>query len=211
MFDDTRSEYIATIHSRRISSSFDAIDESPKIVEVDTGRPKSRSRRPNTTSESGDDPFGPSLSSPLPCRVPPRLSIPDWGGVPGYECRCSTAQTTPRFVNAPMTPTKSVSGESIFRQGMGFYPHYMANTQSFKAKLRSHSAPKQRPEVGPKKRLSLNEMMESRNSVSGVRMQRSCSQAQEVVSFKNAVMGKLDRSLEFGREGEREYCMERRW
>lgn len=72
----------------------------------------------------------------------------------------------------------------------------MANTQSFNAKLRSYSAPKQRPEPGPgsKKRLSLNELMESRNSLSGVRMQRSCSQAQEAISFKNAVMGKLDRS-----------------
>lgn len=46
----------------------------------------------------------------------------------------------------------------------------MANTQSFKAKLRSHSAPKQRPEV--KKRLSLNEMMAARNSLSSVRMQK---------------------------------------
>jgi hypothetical protein len=46
----------------------------------------------------------------------------------------------------------------------------MANTQSSKAKLRSHSAPKQRPEV--KKRLSLNEMMAARNSMSGVRMQK---------------------------------------
>lgn len=211
MFDDTRSEYITTIHSRRISASFDAIDESPKIVEVDTGRPKSRSRRPNSSaSEYGDDPLCPTLSSPLPCRVPPRLSIPDWGAT-GYECRCSTAQSTPRFVNAPITPAKSVSGDSIFRQSMGLYPHYMANTHSFRAKLRSYSAPKLRPEAGPKKRLSLNEMMESRNSSSGVRMQRSCSQAQEVVSFKNAVMGKLDRSSEFVREAEREYCVERRW
>lgn len=52
----------------------------------------------------------------------------------------------------------------------------MANTQSFKAKLRSHSAPKQRPEV--KKRLSLNEMMSARNSISGVRMQKPSSNFQ---------------------------------
>ncbi|GMQ06308.1 hypothetical protein CsSME_00050944 [Camellia sinensis var. sinensis] len=209
-FDDTRSEYITTIHSRRLSASFDTTinpnDESPKIVEVDTGRPKSRSRRTNTSlSDFSDDQFGPTLSSPLPCRFPARLSIPDsrnfhdsanWG-LTCDECRLSTAQSTPRFINSngpngPVTPAKSICSGSVFRYA-GF-PNYMANTQSFKAKLRSHSAPKQRPDQGPKKRLSLNEMLESRNSLSGVRMQRSCSQAQEVINFKNAVMGKLERS-----------------
>ncbi|KAF5935191.1 hypothetical protein HYC85_026320 [Camellia sinensis] len=193
----------------RLSASFDTTinpnDESPKIVEVDTGRPKSRSRRTNTSlSDFSDDQFGPTLSSPLPCRFPARLSIPDsrnfhdsanWG-LTCDECRFSTAQSTPRFINSngpngPVTPAKSICGSSVFRYA-GF-PNYMANTQSFKAKLRSHSAPKQRPDQGPKKRLSLNEMLESRNSLSGVRMQRSCSQAQEVINFKNAVMGKLER------------------
>ncbi|KAK9275041.1 hypothetical protein L1049_022299 [Liquidambar formosana] len=226
-FDDARSEHTASFHSRRLSSSLDttsnAIDESPKIVEVDTGyRPKSRSRRTNmSVSDSGDDPPYQALSSPLPCHIPPRLSIPscrnfqesDWG-LTGDECRFSTAQSTPRFVtscgsNAPVTPAKSVCADSFFRQYSNF-PNYMANTQSFKAKLRSLSAPKQRPETGPKKRLSLMEMMESRNSVSGVRMQRSCSQVQEAINFKNAVMGKLERSSESGREAaERNYLQRR--
>lgn len=83
----------------------------------------------------------------------------------------------------------------------------MANTQSFKAKLRSHSAPKQRPEPVPKKRLTLNELMESRNSLSGVRMQRSCSQIQDAINFKNAVMSKLDKSTDF----DRNYSNQRRW
>ncbi|XP_059638255.1 protein IQ-domain 26-like [Cornus florida] len=216
-FDDTRSEHTASIHSRRLSASLDisTTEGSPKIVEIDTGRPKSRSRRTNTwVSDSGDDPFGQTLSSPLPCRIPTRLSIPDhqnfqdidWG-LTGDECRFSTAQSTPRFVNSggsngPVTPAKSVCVDTYFRQYTN-YPNYMASTKSFKAKLRSHSAPKQRPEPGPKKKLSLNEMMESRNSLSGVRMQRSCSQVQEVISFKNAVMGKLERSTEFVREPEK--------
>lgn len=79
----------------------------------------------------------------------------------------------------------------------------MANTQSFRAKVRSQSAPKQRPESGySKKKLSLNEIMESRNSLSGVKMQRSCSQVQEAINFKNAVMGKLGRSYDFSREAQ---------
>ena len=71
--------------------------------------------------------------------------------------------------------------------------------QSFKAKSRSQSAPKQRPEAGqgPRKKPSLHDMMESRSSLSGVKMQRSCSQVQDVVTFKNAIMGKLDKSADF--------------
>ncbi|KAF6141726.1 hypothetical protein GIB67_027904 [Kingdonia uniflora] len=219
-YEDTRSEHTASIHSRRLSASIEtvlnAFEESPKIVEIDTYRPKSRSRRTNTSmSDSGEDTHYQTISSPLPCPKPSRLAIPDcrnfqdydWGFT-GDECRFSTAQSTPRFMNsnasnAPVTPAKSVCGYSNF-------PNYMANTKSFRAKLRSHSAPKQRPEPGPKKRLSLNEIVESRASLSGVRMQRSCSQAQEAIIFKNAVMGRLDRSTEFVREAEKEY-LQRRW
>ncbi|KAK8547211.1 hypothetical protein V6N13_097928 [Hibiscus sabdariffa] len=225
-FDDTGSEHTVSIHSRRLSASLDTAintDESPKIVEVDTGsRPKSRSRRTNTyLSDFIDDPPY-QTPSPLPTRFPARLSIPDsrhfpdsdWG-LTGDECRFSTAHSTPRITNpcmynAPVTPAKSVCGNNFFRHG-GDSPNYMANTQSFKAKLRSHSAPKQRPDPGPKKRVSLNEIMESRSSLSGIKMQRSCSRAQEAISFKNAVMGKLGRSLEFGRDSERNHLQIRRW
>ncbi|XP_020221293.1 protein IQ-DOMAIN 14 [Cajanus cajan] len=227
-FDDTRSEYAVPIHSRRVSSSFDAtnnnsVDGSPKIVEVDTGRPKSRSRR--TISDFGDEPSFQGLSSPFPISyrtTPTRLSTPyqrnfqdsEWG-LTGEECRFSTAQSTPRFRHscscAPMTP-KSVCTDNLFPgQYFGNFPNYMASTKSFKAKLRSHSAPKQRPEPGPRKRLSLNEMMESRSSLSGVRMERSCSQVQEVINFKNAVMSKLHKSSESVRETDRNYFHQRRW
>lgn len=200
--DETRSEHTASIHSRRLSPSFDnnAIDESPKIVEIDTGRPKSRNRRANTwVSDYSEDPCGQTLSSPLPCRVPVRISIPDCRNCHGSDWGLtSTAQSTPRFANsigsnAPVTPAKSVCLDGFYRPCTNS-PSYMANTKSFKAKLRSHSAPKQRPAEGPKKKLSLHEMMESRSSLSGVKMQRSCTQAQEVISFKNAVMAKFDRS-----------------
>lgn len=228
-FDETRSEHAASIHSRRLSTSLDATlinphDESPKIVEVDTGgcRPKPRSRRSNTSfSDFSDDPFYQTLSSPLPPRIPPRLSMldtrkfqdSDWA-ITGDECRFSTAQSTPRFgdsrgSNAPATPAKSVCADNFFRQCKNS-PNYMANTQSSKAKVRSQSAPKQRPEPGPKKKLSLNELMESRNSISGVRMQRSGSQSHEAVNFRNAVLGKLDKRTEFAREPERNY-LQRRW
>ncbi|KAF2303991.1 hypothetical protein GH714_025997 [Hevea brasiliensis] len=187
-FDETRSEHTASIHSRRLSTSLDTtlispINESPKIVEVDTGIP------------------------PLLSMLHARNYQDSYWGLTGDECRFSTAQSTPRFLNsggsnASITPAKTMCADNLLRQ-YGNSPNYMANTQSFKAKVRSHSAPKQRPEPGPKKRLSLNELMESRNSTSGVRIQRSCSQFQEAVNFKNAVLGKLDRYTEFARELER--------
>lgn len=168
-----------------------AFDESPKIVEIDTCKPRSRSRRMNSVlSECGEDLPYQTISSPLPCPIPARISVPDCRNLhdfewyfSGEECRFSTAHSTPRFgnsirSNAPPTPAKSVCGDSFFRPYSNF-PNYMASTQSFKAKLRSHSAPKQRPEPGPKKRLSLDEIMAARNSISSVRMQRSSFRADE--------------------------------
>lgn len=192
-FDIERTEF----HSKRLSayeSSTNCYDESPKIVEIDTYRPHSRSRRINTcTSDSGEESqchCNNNNNMPSPLQNPACISIPEfhhlqdfeWGFV-GDEYKFSnTAQSTPRFLNsnrsnAPATPAKSVCGDSFFRPYSN-HPSYMASTQSSKAKLRSHSAPKQRPEPGPKKRLSLNEIVASRYSLSGLKMQKSCSQVQ---------------------------------
>ncbi|KAK4765534.1 hypothetical protein SAY86_026624 [Trapa natans] len=235
-FDDAGSEYESSVHSRRLSSSVDTgtitntLDESPKIVEMDTagsGRPRSsRSRR--TMIPPGGDPYDdtacqlPPLSSTLPGQAPGRLFIPEgpsgletepadcWVAQGDENCQFSTAHSTPRFLVC-RTPSRSVCGDNFF--GSYYYnPSYMANTRSSEAKqqLRSHSAPKQRPEHPAEaagrsyspKRVSLNELMESRSSLSGVRMRRSCSRVQEAINFKNAVMGKLysiSRSGELGR------------
>ncbi|CAI9767165.1 unnamed protein product [Fraxinus pennsylvanica] len=187
-FDETRSEF----HSKRLSASY---NDSPKIVEIDTYKPKARSRRIYTcTSEYRDDQYYQEYSSPLPGPIPARLSIPNCRHPQdfdhfffGEDCKLATAQSTPRFTssrpsNAPVTPAKSVCGDSFFRPYSNC-PNYMANTQSFKAKLRSLSAPKQRPETGLKRRLSLNEIMASRSSFSGVRMQQPCTKVQGDFGF----------------------------
>ncbi|CAA6666065.1 unnamed protein product [Spirodela intermedia] len=218
-FDETRSECaVPTLHSRRLSASLDqainGFEGSPKIVEIDPGRPKSRNRRPNTPLPDAGDDFLPH-TPPLPCQLSSRISsIPDsrknnpydfdWS-LTGDECRFSTAQSTPRFLNScvtatvpmPLTPAKSVcGGDGIFRryQNLSTFPNYMAKTQSFEAK-----------------RLPLNEMTEPRASLSSVRIHRSCSQVQEAFNFKNAVVGRLDRSADLCREIEREYYLQRRW
>uniref|UniRef100_A0A1J3FAC7 Protein IQ-DOMAIN 31 n=1 Tax=Noccaea caerulescens TaxID=107243 RepID=A0A1J3FAC7_NOCCA len=169
-FDDSRSE----VHSKRMSISVEkqsnnnAYDEtSPKIVEIDTCKTKSRSRRMNVAvSECGDD-------------FNYQGKDFEWS-FPGDKCKFPTAQNTPRFSSSaaannhhyytPPSPAKSVCRDAFFRPsypGLMMTPSYMANTQSFKAKVRSHSAPRQRPD---RKRLSLNEIMAARSSVSGVRM-----------------------------------------
>ncbi|GAA0167170.1 hypothetical protein LIER_22162 [Lithospermum erythrorhizon] len=192
-FDECRTQF----HSKRLSSSYDpqsynALDESPKIVEIDTYKPRSRSRRISTCySEYGDDQkYYQIASSPLPCPMPARLSIPDnrhiqdydWGFL-AEECKYASTNSTPRFATSirpsvMATPARSVCGDTFFRPYSN-HPSYMANTQSFRAKLRSQSAPRQRPEERRSKRLSLNEIMASRSSFTGVRMQRSCSNVEE--------------------------------
>lgn len=165
-------------------------------MEIDTFRPHTQSRRVHTcTTDSSDESHcHHNMSSPLPCNIPTRVSIeckhfqdPEWGFM-GEDYKFSnTTQSTPRLAmsngsNVPPTPARSVCGDTLFR-AFGNHPSYMANTQSFKAKLRSHSAPKQRPEMGTRRRQSLIEIMASRSSLSGLRMQRSCSKAQEAINL----------------------------
>ncbi|KAL5230980.1 hypothetical protein ABZP36_029756 [Zizania latifolia] len=226
--DDTRSEHGAAAYSRRLSASIESssygYDRSPKIVEVDTGRPKSRSSSRQASSPlldagcvSGEEWCANSMSSPLPCHLPtgapPRIVVPTSRQFPDYDlcalekARPATAQSTPRYVHAAPTPTKSVCGNC---------PNYMSNTQSFEAKVRSQSAPKQRPEpgvgAGGRKRVPLSELVvvESRASLSGVGMQRSCNRVQEAFNFKTAVVSRLDRSSEAGENG-RQLFFQRRW
>ncbi|KAI3694396.1 hypothetical protein L1987_77361 [Smallanthus sonchifolius] len=186
-FDESRSEY-TSIHSRKLSSFVTSqIEESPKIVEMDPGRPKSRSRRTNTWAWTQGYINNQNVqipSSPQRHRSPARLPLPS---SQTHEFEWAPHIGLNRY--RPVSPSKSVCTD-----GSSSNRSYMANTKSFNAKLRSQSAPKQRPEFGfgHKKKMSLNEMIEPRNSVSfAVKMQRSTSQAQEPISFKNAVSGRL--------------------
>ncbi|KAG6415805.1 hypothetical protein SASPL_123223 [Salvia splendens] len=176
---EERSELI---QSKRFPACFDPSDESPKIVEIDTCRANSRSRRMRNDDHS--------LSSPKKY-VLDRQDF-DWGFVP-QGCKSVTAHNTQRFgcsgramidleeckssngfLGRATTPAKSMCGDTYSN-----YPNYMTKTQSFRAKLRSQSAPKQRPEPGPKRRMSLNEIVGSRSSFTGVRMQESCIKVEE--------------------------------
>ncbi|VFQ68087.1 unnamed protein product [Cuscuta campestris] len=145
-------------------------DDNPKIVEID------------------------SLSPPLSCRIPARSSTGD-----GRSCQIPGELGFPAVQSTPATPANRVCSESstCFRSCRRD-PNYMADTEAFRAKSRSQSAPKQRPD--PKRRAP-QMMTEARASVSWparVEMSSSWSDSRELVNLKSAVIAKLDnRSMGF--------------
>lgn len=120
----------------------------------------------------------------------------------------STAQSSPRYGSTAGGGKRSAFGtpraphdyDDKYSEDLGGYPNYMATTQSAKAKVRSQSAPKQRPDppekgaLGSKKRLSMHEGG-GRVAVSvAARMQRSSSQVRSAVKGFNPGPLRLDRS-----------------
>ncbi|CAA6672863.1 unnamed protein product [Spirodela intermedia] len=157
---------VLPLHGRRPTAppeqAIAGVDDSPKIVEIDPGTPRwsfllHRRRLVASSSDSGDE--KPSdFSSPLLRRRPP-----DWC-LASDECRSATAHSTPRLLKPAAVAATGSRREHHHRS-------YMAKTQSFEAKVRSQSAPKQRPEppaaAAPMKRLSVSDAVQSRLAGSG--------------------------------------------
>jgi hypothetical protein len=200
---------------------------------MDTGRPKSRASSlrtsPPATSEAdaAENSYYPySVSSPLmPSHhhshlllgAPPRISARHFPEHEWFEkARPATAQSTPRYSSlAPVTPTKSACGGGYGNSPSSSAlncPSYMSSTRSSVAKVRSQSAPKQRPEevVGvARKRVPLSEVIilqEARASLTGAPQRPSCNRpaGEEAFNFKKAVVSRFDRSSEAAADRDRD-------
>lgn len=144
-------------------------EKNDKILEVDTGKPHLSYRRrgnhdsfPTPTSDLNSRSSAPVQDSPSKDSFV-HFSIPSPSSVymrqPLSPLRLAReageAYESPQVYSAssrpgsarrgPFTPAKSDCARSFFG-GFSDYPNYMANTESSRAKLRSQSAPKQRPE-----------------------------------------------------------------
>ncbi|KAK7391073.1 hypothetical protein VNO78_19411 [Psophocarpus tetragonolobus] len=95
----------------------------------------------------------------------------------------STAQSSPQFYSAVSRTDNSkhlfAFPRPAYAESMCYdcpmFPNYMANTESSRAKVRSHSAPKQRPDTFERQPSRRRPSVEGRNVPRPLRMQRSSS------------------------------------
>ncbi|KZV20780.1 protein IQ-DOMAIN 14 [Dorcoceras hygrometricum] len=205
---------------RTSNQDFDKIrEENVKIVEMDLGGAKSMAKPRN--SYSNHKPNDPRISTPRaslklqerPCQISPSPSaitessprsfsnhFEEYSfGTARSSAQCYTPMMSkPDPARLPFPYPRSECAEPIYNE-CSFYPNYMANTESSKAKLRSHSAPKQRPldtfERQPSR--TRRPSLEGRSHIpKAIRnIQRSSSQVgPKAQNYPNSYSMKLDRS-----------------
>nr|XP_010919245.1 protein IQ-DOMAIN 1 [Elaeis guineensis]XP_029119910.1 protein IQ-DOMAIN 1 [Elaeis guineensis] len=196
-------------------------EKNAKILEVDPGKPQFNLKRRGNNLHSScstlasdqnnrsfaampDSPSKDStiaqLSIPSPSSVdmpqslsPLRFHLPEpgeFGESPQFYSATSRPGSSRR--GGAFTPSKSECSRSLF-SGYSDYPNYMANTESSRAKVRSHSAPKQRPEFensGSIKRLSGQGLGQQHPGASA---QRSSSLHAKFANKAYPGSGRLDR------------------
>ncbi|OIV98783.1 hypothetical protein TanjilG_20507 [Lupinus angustifolius] len=172
------------------------LEENIKIVEMDVCETKanSRSRNSNANHELSEHRIATHYSqnvsysneenyksSPAPSAL---TDLSPRGCNANFdECSFSTTQNSPYYYS-DVSRAEDYNPYSAFprppyAESMAYdyplYPNYMANTESSRAKLRSHSAPKQRPESYERQPSRRRISVEGRNVPRPVRMQRSSS------------------------------------
>ncbi|KAJ0048447.1 hypothetical protein Pint_16068 [Pistacia integerrima] len=175
--------------SMRVGATDD--EKSDKVLEIDTGKPHFTPKRRNlfhsshlaVASDQYSHSFTTSKDSTTHQTVPSQSSCEVQSLSPlkfsheveeGSFC---TAENSPQFFSAssrggssrrsPFTPTKSYGSQSCL-SGYSDHPNYMAYTESSRAKVRSLSAPKQRPQYersSSAKRYSVHGFGESKLTV----------------------------------------------
>ncbi|XP_020249744.1 uncharacterized protein LOC109827188 [Asparagus officinalis] len=163
-------------------------EENIKIVEMDIGEPRSKSNSRNSysipQSERTDHRhsiyyYGSRTPSKADLRQhyspsPSALTDISPKACSGHfeEFSFATAQNSPQYFSATSMPDPAEGSIDY-----PFYPSYMANTESSRAKARrSQSAPRQRLDSYERQSSRRRPSVEGRNIPRGVKMQRSSSQ-----------------------------------
>ncbi|KAL1548629.1 IQ-domain [Salvia divinorum] len=130
------------------------VEENVKIVEMDLGEYKPATKGQNSYSQMEQQ-----------RRMQETVEVEEYSLESSPQCYFAVVSKA----DHARLPFSYPKAESLYND----YPNYMANTQSSRAKVRSHSAPKQRPPEAPP--LLLRPSIEGRNVPRAVRMQRSSS------------------------------------
>uniref|UniRef100_A0A2P2KZL6 DUF4005 domain-containing protein n=1 Tax=Rhizophora mucronata TaxID=61149 RepID=A0A2P2KZL6_RHIMU len=203
------------------------MEEDIKIVEMDLGEPKgsvkgrnSYTHNPRTEQAEHRLPTycasNYALSKEENCHNSPEPSAltnmsPRICSGHFEDYSFSTAQSSPQYYSAISKPDPSripfAFPRPDYAESLSYdhplYPNYMANTESFTAKVRSHSAPKQRPDSFERQPSRRRTSMEGRNVPRAVRMQRSSSHVWSTAqNFQYPWSVKLDRSAVSLRDSE---------
>jgi hypothetical protein len=164
------------LNNRRDSSLRNAHtddEKSDKILEVDTWKPHLKSQQSNRSFKTPQHVFSSDFNkerfmtynsptkAPNPVPTPATQSSRELLSLNSLtlgkdEAAVRTAENSPQVYSAtsrpgssagrgPFTPTRSECTWGFF-SGYSGYPNYMSNTESSRAKVRSQSAPRQRPE-----------------------------------------------------------------
>ncbi|CAK8573672.1 unnamed protein product [Lathyrus sativus] len=197
---------------RQIYNEMDiGLEDNIKIVEMDfcesKGNSTSRSSSVNHQySTNGSYSYSKEENykvSPAPSSAVTEMSPK--GCSRHFEDCFSTAQSSPHYYSA-VSKTDDTSSNHPFSfprpsyaEPMSYdyplYPSYMANTESSKAKVRSHSAPKQRPDSFERQPSRRRVSVEGRNVPRPMRMQRSSSHVGATAqNYQYPWSIKLDRS-----------------
>lgn len=175
-------------------------EENIKIVEMDLGDYKPVSKARNSYSNHSQPE---RYEQRTPSRqehhqisdISPRTVEDYCLGTAESSPQCYSSISKPNQERLPFSYPRSEYAESLYND-YPFYPNYMANTQSSRAKVRSHSAPKQRPVENIERQPSRRRpSIEGRNVPRAVRMQRSSSHvAAAAQNYQYPWSVKLDRS-----------------
>ncbi|WJX17146.1 Protein of unknown function (DUF4005) [Trifolium repens] len=196
-----------------------SLEESIKTVEMDVCESKGLSRGRNNTTDHEHHEFSQhrfsayyspnsSHSKKENYKVSPTPSArtdssPRACSAHFEDCSFSTAQNSPYYYSAvsraddsklPFAFTKQSYEESMSND-YPLFPNYMANTESSRAKVRSQSAPKQRPDSYERQPSRRRASVEGRNVPRPVKMVRSSSHVGATAqNYQYPWSIKLDRS-----------------